>query len=195
MDLDESVISERTNALVGWVLVVSLFLGAIERLLVGEFVWSLFWVLLVALLSAPAVATRDWRAMVPWPLPGLAVLALVARGAGVYPESAGYLSVVALALAVVVELDVFTPVEFSRRFAVVFAVLTTMAVEALWIIAQYYSDVWLETAFLSTQTELQEDIVAVSAVGFVVGGLFYWYLATVESEQTDVSSSNREGTS
>lgn len=64
-----------------------------------------------------------------------------------------------------------------------------MAVEALWIIAQHYSDVWLDTEFLSSQTELQEDIV--TAVGFVLGGFYYWYFSTVESEGR---SSNAGGT-
>lgn len=195
MALDDSGTTERTNATVGWVLAVLLLLGGIESLLTEGALWGLFWLLLVGLLAAPALVTRDRTAMVPWPLPAIAAVALVAREANQYPESAGYLAVVAMALVVVVELDVFTPVEFSRRFAVVFAVLTTMAVEALWIIAQYYSDVWLDTEFLSTQRELQEDIVIVSAVGLVVGGLFYWYLATVDPEHTDIDPPNHTETS
>ncbi|PSP26787.1 hypothetical protein BRC65_09500 [Halobacteriales archaeon QH_2_65_14] len=195
MALDDSVISERANALAGWTLVGLMSLGGVGNVLAGTLLWGGFWLVFVGILSIPALVTRSWVAVVPWPLPAIAALSLVAREAGVYPESAGHLAVVALALAVVVELDVFTPVELSRRFAVAFAVLTTMAVEALWIIAQYYSDVWLGTEFLSTQTELQEDIVIVSAVGFVVGVLFYWYLSAADGESTDVhSTGHRENT-
>jgi hypothetical protein len=68
----------------------------------------------------------------------------------------------------------------SRRFAVVFATMTTMSLQAFWIIAQYYSDRWLGTAFLRTQLELQWDIVYVTAVGIGLGILAEWYFARFE---------------
>ena len=122
MALDDSVVSERANALAGWTLVGLMSLGGVGNVLAGTLLWGGFWLVFVGILSIPALVTRSWVAVVPWPLPAIAALSLVAREAGVYPESAGHLAVVALALAVVVELDVFTPVELSRRFAVVFGI-------------------------------------------------------------------------
>lgn len=154
--------------------------GAVESVLTSALLWGGFSFLFGAVTSVPALTTRDWTAMAPWPLLSVGAVAVIARAAEVAPEIAGYLAIATLALTVVVELDVFTPVELGRRFAVGFGVLTTLAIEALWIIAQFYSDQWLGTDFLRSQTELQEDIVIVTAVGFAVGGLFYWYFDRVE---------------
>ncbi len=156
-------------------------LWAVESILTGDLLWGGFSLLLAAVASLPALTTRDWLAMVPWPLPFSAAVAVIARATELSTETAGYLGVATLALLVVVELDVFTSVELGRRFAVAFGVLTTMAVEALWIVAQFYSDRWLGTDFLTTQTELQEDIVIVTVVGFALGALFFWYFERVES--------------
>lgn len=118
--------------------------------------------------------------MAPWPLLLMSALAVLSGSIGFASEIAGYVAVAALALLTAVEIDAFTAVEMSRRFAVAFAVLTTLAVQGLWIIAQYYSDLWLETDFLTTQTELQVDIVLVTFVGLAMGTLFEWYFARVE---------------
>lgn len=188
---DNLITSEQLNAIVGWILTGLVAVVAIEGTLTNSFLWSGFSLLLAAVASVPALMTRDWTAMVPWPLLSVATVAVIVRAADVYPETAGYLAIAALALVIVVELDVFTPVELGRRFAVGFGVLTTMAIEALWIIAQFYSDQWLGTAFLSSQTELQEDIVIVTAVGFAVGGLFYWYFTRFDPAGTMDRSSDR----
>lgn len=169
--------SERLNAVVAWAMTTAMVAGAIESLVTNAPLWGSFVLFVVAVSSLPAVASRDWLAVVPWPLLAVAALAVVARALELHAEAAGYLAIAMLALVIVVELDVFTPVELSHRFAVVFAVLTTMALEALWVIAQFYSDVWLGTRFLTSQTELQEDIVLVTVVGSAVGALFYWYFA------------------
>ncbi|GAB3670161.1 hypothetical protein [Halopiger thermotolerans] len=155
-------------------------LGAVGSVLAGALLWGGVSLLLAVVIAVPAVVTRDWTAIVPWPLSVLAAFAVLTGAIDLYPELAGYLLIAAAALIVVVELDVFTPVELGRRFAVAFGVLTTMATEAVWIVAQYYSDQWLGTDFLTTQTELQRDIVVVTVVGFTVGSLFYWYVTRFE---------------
>lgn len=178
--LDALVTDERVNAAIGWGMAVIVLAGAVGSVFIDSVLWGAFSVLLVGVTALPALTRADWTAMVPWPVPALAAVAVTARATGLYSEAAGYLAIVALALLVVVELDAFTPVELGRRFAVAFAVLTTMALEALWIVAQFSSDRWLGTEFLTTQTELQEDIVIVTVTAFAVGGLFYWYFARFE---------------
>lgn len=194
MTLDEFVNSERTNAIIGWVLLGVAAISGVESVLTGAVLWGGFSLFVVAVAALPALATDDWTAMVPWPLLSVAAVAVVARAVEVYPETAGNVAIAALALVAVVELDAFTSVELTRRFAVVFGVLTTMAAEALWIVAQFFSDRWLGTTFLTTQTELQEDIAIVTVVGFVVGGFFYWYFAKVDPPGTPDRSSNRART-
>lgn len=194
MALDSLVTSERVNAIIGWVMIGIVALGSVERFLTNALLWGGFSLLLVAVALVPALTTRDWTAMVPWPLLFVAAIAVIARAANIYPDITGYLAIATLALLMVVELDGFTSVEFGRRFAVGFGILTTMAIEALWIIAQFYSDQWLGTDFLSSQTELQKDIVIVTVVGFAVGGLFYWYFTRFEPAGVADRSSDRART-
>jgi hypothetical protein len=132
--------------------------------------------------------------MAPWTLLSVAAIAVIARIAGVYPEAAGYVAIASLAIVVVVELDVFTPIHLSRRFAVGFAVLTALAMEAVWIVVQFSSDRWLGTGYLSSQTELQKDIVIVSVVSFAIGVIFFWYLRRFAPVGLDDGSPDRERT-
>ena len=171
---------ERMNALIGWMLTGIVVLTAVESLLTGAFLWAGVALLVVVVAAVPAVVTSEWTMMIPWPLLLVAAAAMIVRRFGIHVEIAGYFAVVALALIVVIELDAFTPVEMTRRFAVAFAALMTLAVQGIWTIAQYYSDLWLGTAFLHSQRELQLDIVVVTAIGITMAVVFEWYFEKVE---------------
>lgn len=171
---------ERANAAVGWALAAVTALAGVERLLAGALLWGGFVLLVGAVVVLPTLLTGDWRLMVPWPLVLFAASAAVVRAAGLYRETMGYVAVATVALVVASELDVFTAVDMSRPFAVVFAVLTTMAVQGLWLVAQFYSDRWLGTAFVGSQTDVQWGFVQVTAVGLLLGGIFDWYFERVE---------------
>lgn len=171
---------ERINALIGWVLIGVMALTAVESFLTDAFLWSGFTLLLIVITAMPTVVTRDWTVMVPWPLPLVAAAAMIIRAFGISVEIAGYLAVATLALIAVIELDTFTPVEMTRRFAVGFAALTTLAIQGIWTIAQYYSDLWLGTGFLHSQRELQLDIVIVTVIGIAMSVIFEWYFEKVE---------------
>lgn len=172
--------SEPLNAILGWVSVGVLAISIVYNLLSGVLLWAGFSATILIVVLLPPWSTGRWSVMAPWPLVSVSALAVWSGSTGFSSEIAGYVAVAALALLVAVELDAFTAVEMSRRFAVAFAVLTTLAVQGLWIIAQYYSDRWLETDFLTTQTELQVDIVLVTVVGLTMGTIFEWYFARVE---------------
>jgi hypothetical protein len=173
--LDRLVHDERTNAGLAWLLLGVTGVVAVREVLGGTVLWGLFGLCLVLVVAVPALVARDRLVIVPWPLPALAAAAGVSRAYGVFPEVAGYLAIVTLALVVTVELDVYTPVNLSRRFVVAFAVLSTLAVQALWTVVQFYSDRWLGSDLLRSQVELQWDIVAVTVVAAVVGAAVVWY--------------------
>lgn len=179
--LDGLIHDERTNAAVGWLLLGIVAVDGVENLLRDVPLWGGFELLVVAVAAMPALMTREWTAMVPWPILSITALAVLVGTAVVPFEMTVYLAIASLAFVVVVELEAFTSVELSSRFAVGFAVLTTIALQALWTIAQFYSDQWLGTDFLRTQTELQRDFVVVTAVGFVLGVVFQWYFVRFES--------------
>ncbi|WP_336343646.1 hypothetical protein [Halalkalicoccus ordinarius] len=171
---------ERMNALIGWMLTGIVALTAVESLLTGAFLWGGVALLVVVVIAVPTVVTGEWTVMVPWPLPLVAAAAMIVRALGIYGEIAGYFAIATLALIVVIELDAFTLVEMTRRFAVAFAALMTLAVQGIWTIAQYYSDLWLGTGFLHSQRELQLDIVIVTGIGIAMGVLFEWYFEKME---------------
>lgn len=166
---------DQIQAILGWTLIAVTGVSACVSLYTDTLLWGVF-VLTVALVAAlPALALRDWTVTIPWPLLTVAALAATARAAGVYREAAGYLAIVALALMVVIELDAFTPVQLSRRFAVAFSVMVTMALEGVWIIAQTLSDRWLGSELVVSQSELQWDIVLVTILAITVGLLYHGY--------------------
>lgn len=178
--LDALARSEPVNAILGWLSAGVIAFAAVESALTGALLWAGVALLIAVVAALPPVLSGDGTVMVPWTLLLVAAAAVVVRAVGLYPEIAGYVAIAALALVAVVELDAFTSVEMSRRFAVAFAAMTTLAVQALWTIAQYASDLWLATDFLTTQRELQVDIVAVTAVAVVMGAAFQWYFARFE---------------
>jgi hypothetical protein len=172
--------NETTNAVIGWGLLVLVSLVGAANVFGTALLWGIFAWIAAVILMLPAVLTRDWRVMVPWPLVLFVAIPIVVRSLGFFPEIAGYLAVSGLALAVVVQIDAFTDVEMSRRLAILFAVMTTMAFQTWWTIGQYYSDLWLGTMFIRSQVELQWDLVAVTVVGLVMGGFFFWYFDRIE---------------
>ncbi|WP_066384672.1 hypothetical protein [Halalkalicoccus paucihalophilus] len=172
--------NEWMNALISWVLTGVVALAAVKSLLSDAVLWGGVALLIVLIAAMPALTTGEWTMMVPWPLLIVAATATISRTLGMYMEVAGYFAVAALALIVVIELDAFTPVKMTQRFAVAFAALLTLAIQGLWTIAQYYSDLWLGTQFLHSQRELQVDIVIVTAIGISMSVVFEWYVEKVE---------------
>lgn len=178
--LESLVHDERVNAILGWAMAGIVALAALGYFLTDAYLWGGLAVFIVAVVALPAVVTGRPTAMVPWPIPFVAAAAVVLRAFEVYPDVTGYVAIATVALMLVVELDVYTEVELSRRFAVAFATMTTMSLQAVWIVAQYYSDRWLETTFLVSQTELQWDIVYVTAAGVALGVVAEWYFDRFE---------------
>lgn len=166
---------ERANAIAGWVLLGVVALAAVESLLAGRYIWMAFEAGFVAVAALPALALRDWRVLVPWPLLAVGAGSLAAQSLGLHQELTTYTAVAAISLVAVAELDAYTDVEMRRRFAVAFAVLTTMAVQGVWTVLQYYADQWLGTNYIVSQADLQWDFVFVTLVAFVVGGAFELY--------------------
>ncbi|WP_232701884.1 hypothetical protein [Halobacterium wangiae] len=176
--------SARTNALLGWGLLGVVLLAAVESFVFGTLLWGGFAVVFVFVAALPTLSTRDWTVLVPWPVLFVGAAAMAARAVGIHQEITAYTAVASLALVGVAELDTYTDVEMSRRFAVAFAALTTMAVQGLWTVVQYYSDQWLGTQYVQSQADIQWDFVFVTVVAVVVGGAFELYFKRAEEAGT-----------
>lgn len=181
---------EGLNAILGWLLMAVMGLAVVQYSLAGEWLWGSFTLgcLLVSLI--PPWNMRNWKAMAPGPLLLIVTVGVLAGGNQIYSETAGYVAVGSLGVLIAIELDIFTSVEMTRRFALGFAVLSTLAVQGLWTIGQYYSDLWLETSFLTSQRELQIDIVIVTVVGLTTGLLSEWYFTRVSHIGSHIRPSN-----
>lgn len=179
----------RRNAIIGWALLGVVLLTAVQSLLTARYLWGGFEVAFVVVAALPAVAARDWRVLVPWPLLLVGTVALAAQTPGFYEELTAYTAVAVFALVVVAELDAYTDVEMSRRFTIAFAAMTTMAVQGTWTVVRFYSDQWLDTDYVQSQAQIQWDFVFVTLVALVVGTAFELYF-----ERTDGGGSQEEPT-
>ena len=167
--------SRSLNAAVTWTLVGVLVAGTLASLAVGDLLWAVFGATVVAIALVPTVLRRDASVLVAWEPLALAAVPLVAQWVGLFVTPLTYLSVAALALLVAVEIDSFSATEMPPWFAVLFVVLTTLTVAALWGILQYFSDMLLETSFLSGRVALMWELVGATAAGIAAGVLFHRY--------------------
>ena len=193
-DLGELLTDTRVNAGVGWALVGVFVLVCIESVLTGDLLWAAFAATVGAVVALPAVLLRTPRAMAPAEIVLLAGLPVVGRAVATLQLTstvATYLSIAAFALLVAVNLHLFTPVEMSVGFAVLFVVVTTLAAAGLWALARWGSDVHLGTTLLldpgadgvltdadleSIEHALMVEFVGSGIAGLIAGLLFRWYV-------------------
>lgn len=172
--LQSLIDNERVNAALAWPIVFSIAAVAVVTAGRGSFLWAALATTIVVLAFVPTIVRWDALVMLPWELLALAAVPIWARLFGTLPI-AGFLTVATIALLVTVELDAYTPIEMSPRFAVAFVVLATMAVAGLWVIAQWLSDTLLATSFLTTKGELMWDLIYATAFGGLAAALFVVY--------------------
>jgi hypothetical protein len=167
----------RTNAVLAWVLVAVLPGVFVESVLDVDYQWILFVAVVGAVVLVPPVAYREWRVMLPWELLVLALLPILVRGlvGGTVGTFASYLSLAALALLVIVELDMFTELTVTHWFAVCLVVLTTLAAVAAWTVFRWNADRFLGTAYLTNNEALMTEWLYVTLAGLVAGVLFDGY--------------------
>ncbi|WP_435118934.1 hypothetical protein [Halolamina sp. C58] len=178
---------ERSNALLGWAILLFLFAAAAVELATGAIVWAGFVFVVVVIGALPAVLHRDREAMLPWELLALAALPMAGR-VFVAGRSIGeitltgrvmtFVAVAAVALIVAVLLDQFTQVRMNDTFAVAFVVVATTAAAGIWAVAQWLSDIYLGTPFLDrphAEEALMWDFTAATIAGLLSGLLFAYY--------------------
>lgn len=177
--------SGRINALIAWLVVGVLALAFVES--AADFDWQ--WVVFVGVTGGvallPPLAYRNWRVMLPWELLVLATLPILVRGlfGGSLGLFATYLSLAGLALLVTVELHMFTSLQVTHWFAVVFVAMATLASGAAWAVVRWNADVYLGTTYLrqpglsqrAANDALMMEFLWVTAAGFAAGVLFDAY--------------------
>lgn len=169
--------SGRTNALIAWVLIAILISSFVESLLDIDIQWIVFIAVVGVIVLLPPAVYREWRVMLPWELLVFALLPILVRGlfGGTVGVFASYLAVAALALIVTVELHMFTALKVTHWFAVVFVVLTTLALAAAWGVLRWHLDQLFSSNYLSTNEALMTEFLWVTLAGLTAGLLFDVY--------------------
>ena len=190
-DLGTLLTDTRINALAAWTVVGVFGLVTVEGVLTGDYLWAAFAATIGATVALPAVVARNPRAMAPWEIVLLAGLPVVGRAIARFQVTSNvttYLSIAAFALLVAVNLDLFTSVEMSVSFAVLFVVVTTLAAAGTWALARWASDLYLGTELLlvagpdgvvdraAIEHELMVEFVASGVAGLLAGLLFEGYI-------------------
>jgi len=189
--LSSVVESRRLNAALAATILLFLAVAAVFQVLIGDLEWAGFTLAVLAVALVPPFARRRPTAMLPWEVIFLAALPIVLRALVAGETVAGmtlsgrivtYVAVAAVALLIAVELDVFTSVKMSHRFAVVFVVVTTMAAAGIWAVVRWLSDIILGTRFLYDgrpehviEEAMMWDFVAATFAGVFAGVLFEYY--------------------
>jgi hypothetical protein len=167
----------RFNALAAWAMIAVLAGVLVGSALDYDLLSAAIVVGLGAVVLAPTAAARDWRAMLPAELVGLALLPILVRAvfSGELGTFATYIAIAALALVIAVDLHMFTTLRFTHWFAVVFVVLTTLATAAVWTVLRWNLDRRVGTEFLTTNDALMIEWIYVTLAGVAAGLLFDGY--------------------
>ncbi len=196
------------NAILSWVMLGGLAIASVESVLDGDWVWVVVTLAVLALGVFPPAVFRDPFVMLPWEVLGLVVLPLFGRGLLIGPTAdvAAFLSVAAVALVVAVELDVFTAVRMTARFAMIFVVVTTMATAGTWAVLRWLSDVFLGTSLVypspppvspaveeAALEALMWDFVAATVGGVLAGLVFTLYFRRIAPGHTRLPPDIAEG--
>jgi hypothetical protein len=187
VDVGELLRDARLNAILAWAVTAVVVLTAVGSFVTGDLLWAAFAAVVAALILLPPVAFRSPQTMLPWEILVLAALPVLGRTLATFQTSsqiATYLSVAALALIVVVELQLFTTVRMTPTFAVAFVAITTMAIAGVWAASRWSLDVLLGTEFLhalgpteaAIERAIMLEFVASTIAGVLAGIIFEFYV-------------------
>lgn len=192
------------NTVIGWVLIAFVFGVVLESVLSGDLAWAGFSGVVFVLAVIPPLIHRDPTVMLPWEVLLLAMVPLLGRAlaTNLLANRLGtYLAVAALALIVAVELDVFTSVQMTEWFAVLFVVVATMAAAGTWAVVRWGADVILGTSFLLRpgvpeaviEEEIMWEFVYSTAAGLFAGGIFELYFRRIAGGRERLPDEIRQG--
>lgn len=185
--LGQLVQGQRRNAALSWVLVGLIAAAVAISLVRGDLLWVGFAVVVAGLATLPPLALGNARAMLPWEVTLLSALPVLGRAFSTVPitgQVATYFAVAAIALIIVVELHLFTPVRMNDGFAVGVVVVATLATAGVWAVVRWGSDRLLGTDFLRLSTlgehaveqRLMWEFVASTGAGVLAGLVFAFYV-------------------
>lgn len=164
------------NAALSWTLVGVMSINVGVSLIDSDILWAGFGVAVIIIAILPAVISADVSVMVAWEVLLICACPALARLAGVGSGPLEYLSLAALGLLAVAEIDRFSSALMPSWFAATFVVMATMSFASVWAIVQYFANRWLGTAFATTVEALMWDLVVASVAGLTMALIFEGFL-------------------
>lgn len=167
----------RLNAGIAWVLTGALVLTALVNFFAGLFVSMAIAAVAAGVAIVPALVHQSWTRTVPWPMLLLASLPLLvgALTPSFFGDMLFALGIAALAILVVVALQMTTTVRMTPNFAIGFVVIATLATAGFWALGSAASARYLGTAFVETNDQLMIIFTAAFLSSLVSAILFRWY--------------------
>lgn len=178
MELEDFFRDTQTNAVISWLLAGLTAAVFIESFLPLDILWIIFSGLTLTIISLPAIIYRNKLVVPPWEVIIIAVIPLLVRTFDVSilaNEIATYTAIAAVALIIAVELHIFTSIKFSHGFAIMFTVVSTLAIGGIWSILRFIMDSYFGTGFLTTNEALMEEYFNILLAGILAGVLFDLY--------------------
>lgn len=179
----------KLNAAIAWVLTALFVVAAVVSLFAGLFVDMAIAAVATAVALVPALVYKSWTKTVPWPMLLLVSLPLVLRAfsPSFVADTVVALGIAALALLVVVVLQMTTTVRMTPNFAIGFVVIATLATAGFWALGSAVSARYLGTSFIETNDQLMIVFTSALVASLVSALVFRWYFgrrlqANLESE-------------
>ncbi len=193
-DLDRLFRDTRVNAAIAWVLTVLTGLVGVEATLLGDPVWGVFAVLAAVIAVLPAVRFLNPSVMPPWEVLVLVALPMFGRTVlgGLSGTLVTYLAVAGVALVVAVEIHTFTPVSLTIGFAILLAVVATMATAAVWGVFRGAADWYLGLNTMPGNKALNWEFVYSIVAGVGAGVVFEYYFRRESAADERVPDPVRE---
>ncbi|TGC09009.1 hypothetical protein CUN85_08250 [Methanolobus halotolerans] len=180
------------NALIGWSMVFVLLLLGFVNLMDGRFTWFILIILVICIITTPAVILRNVSVMPSWYFIVIAIMPILGNTTAYHlflTSIPVYFAVATIALLLAAEISWFTSVRMHYKFAILLVVITTLAMSGLWHLLQWTLDTNFGTTFLLDDRSYEAINAAVmykfiyaTITGIAAGMLFGLYFRKVRHD-------------
>jgi hypothetical protein len=168
------------GSIVSYSLLALLLIFGIYRAVIGDYDWAFFAFLSSVIVAAPSLVEGDLNAIVPPELLALTsapyLVSILGGASRSVVEFSAFVAIVSLGMIITSELHLFTDVKMTRRFSGFFVLIASSAMASVWSVAQFYSDLWLNTQLLIFKGEMMWDIIFATVIGAAGGFIYQHYL-------------------
>ncbi|MDI3486444.1 MAG: hypothetical protein PWQ50_1664 [Methanolobus sp.] len=182
------------NAFAGWTMVLFLTLLGIGNFIYGRFMWTILIAFVIGIIIIPAIRMRKLSVMPSWYFIFLAILPIIGSSTAWYFFSTSipfYISVATISLLVAAEINWFTSVKMTYKFAILLVIVTTLAISGLWHLVEWLLDIYFGTSYLlggispdAINDAVMYQFIYATIAGVAAGALFGWHFRS--SNNTDL---------